>query len=187
MKKAILIFVILLMAGMAHGDTITPIAIHANTADRATIADYAKRAGTAGSATVSNTANFAITTNYCTMAGYSVVAGTASSAAYASVSGQTMVASYAAYAGLANYAYTVDTAQFFHFLSSETVTGNLTVEGGFYYGDGSKLTGITPDIWNHTPASSSEAGTAGVVCYDANYFYVWVSTSNVKRITLSNW
>ena len=39
----------------------------------------------------------------------------------------------------------------------------------------------------HTPASSSEAGTAGSICVDASYLYVWTGATTVKRIALTTW
>ncbi len=38
-----------------------------------------------------------------------------------------------------------------------------------------------------TPASASDTGTLGDVCYDNNYFYVCVGTNTWKRSALTTW
>lgn len=37
----------------------------------------------------------------------------------------------------------------------------------------------------HTPASSSETGDAGQICWDASYIYVWTAANTVKRAALA--
>jgi len=37
----------------------------------------------------------------------------------------------------------------------------------------------------HTPASSSETGDIGTICWDASYIYVWTAANTVKRAALS--
>jgi hypothetical protein len=38
----------------------------------------------------------------------------------------------------------------------------------------------------HTPASSSEAGPAGQICWDTGFLYVWTATNTVKRVALAS-
>ena len=38
-----------------------------------------------------------------------------------------------------------------------------------------------------TPASASDTGTAGWICWDANYLYVCVDTNTWKKIGISTW
>lgn len=40
---------------------------------------------------------------------------------------------------------------------------------------------------SQTPASASATGTAGTICWDANYFYVCVATNTWKRAALATW
>lgn len=40
---------------------------------------------------------------------------------------------------------------------------------------------------SRTPASATDTGTAGEVCWDANYFYVCVATNTWRRAALSSW
>jgi len=44
--------------------------------------------------------------------------------------------------------------------------------------------GATP---NGTPATSSAAGVAGTIQYDANYIYVCVATNTWKRAAITTW
>ena len=39
----------------------------------------------------------------------------------------------------------------------------------------------------HTPASSSDIGTAGTVCWDGSYIYVCIANSTWKRAALTSW
>lgn len=41
--------------------------------------------------------------------------------------------------------------------------------------------------WVPAPASSSAAGTAGQIAYDADYFYVCVATNTWRRTPISDW
>jgi hypothetical protein len=38
-----------------------------------------------------------------------------------------------------------------------------------------------------TPASASDTGTAGEICWDANYIYVCTATNTWKRTAISTW
>jgi hypothetical protein len=38
-----------------------------------------------------------------------------------------------------------------------------------------------------TPASASDTGTAGEICWDADYIYVCTATNTWKRAALSTW
>ena len=40
---------------------------------------------------------------------------------------------------------------------------------------------------SRTPASATAAGTAGEVCWDANYVYVCVAANTWRRAALSSW
>jgi len=41
--------------------------------------------------------------------------------------------------------------------------------------------------WTTVPASSSAAGTAGQISYDADYFYLCVATNSWKRVPIADW
>lgn len=46
---------------------------------------------------------------------------------------------------------------------------------------------IFAQIYNHTPASSSETNFVGAFCYDSTYLYVWTATNVNKRLTFGTW
>ena len=47
------------------------------------------------------------------------------------------------------------------------------------------ISAATVVIPSHTPANSSEAGTAGQICQDSSYLYVWTAAGTNKRIPLT--
>lgn len=64
--------------------------------------------------------------------------------------------------------------------SPNYLAGNLEVNGQL------KVNGGTI-ISTKTPASATDTGTAGEVCWDANFVYICVSTNAWKRAALSTW
>ena len=87
--------------------------------------------------------------------------------------------------GLSNGAYNAATSVYdLQFFNS---TGDCTVA---FAGDGTIRS--QSDIYAggkyhaplSTPANSSATGTAGTICWDANYIYVWTATNTVKRAAL---
>jgi hypothetical protein len=42
-------------------------------------------------------------------------------------------------------------------------------------------------LGSNTPASASAAGTAGDICWDANYLYICIATDTWKRVAISTW
>lgn len=42
-------------------------------------------------------------------------------------------------------------------------------------------------VWVTPPVSSSAAGVAGQMAYDADYFYVCVATNTWRRVALNDW
>jgi hypothetical protein len=80
--------------------------------------------------------------------------------------------------GLIRYSHLTNTLEF-------TANG---VEGFKYDGATFQVNGDTVKIaTSKTPASASAAGTAGEVCWDANYIYVCTATDTWKRAALSTW
>lgn len=48
------------------------------------------------------------------------------------------------------------------------------------------LSGIL-NMGTYTPASASDTGTAGYVCWDASYLYVCTAANTWKRVAIATW
>jgi hypothetical protein len=84
----------------------------------------------------------------------------------------------------------VDIAQF---LSNAVVFGTdpggselLRVGGSGRIGGNLFLSGIL-NMGTYTPASASDTGTAGYVCWDASYLYVCTAANTWKRVAIATW
>lgn len=51
-----------------------------------------------------------------------------------------------------------------------------------------QIVGTTLNITDsRTPASASDTGIKGEICYDTNFVYVCTATNTWKRLSLSSW
>jgi hypothetical protein len=67
-------------------------------------------------------------------------------------------------------------------VATDAGVGNLLVNG-VIAANGNQIRIVT----SQTPASASAAGSAGTICWDANYIYVCVATNTWKRTAISTW
>ncbi len=72
-------------------------------------------------------------------------------------------------------------------LGAATSAAHLTISGSGAVGIPGALTLGGLRLATATPASATAAGTAGEICWDANYLYVCTATNTWKRTAIATW